>query len=521
MSVTAVGENWRKVVCYVTVGTLCGVVFAASPHMGFAADSEKSSAKDSQNATTKNDKEACEKEKKTSSKSGTSLLGAVINLLAGESVVEETVTPASNEEAAEPAEESVPTLVIGDTADQPWKLAGATHQQSKAVKIEKKGIQSLQTFCVTPQGDLVAVIGPPRYGVQNGKNAPTTSELQMFDGEGEPLRKWTVDFVAQAVTAAPDGTIIAAGSGQIARFSAEGTLIKQAELQHVKDALGDEKKLREGAEELLEEQRERVEEFFKDQKEQLQTRIEKLKADLEKAEEGSKTHKTKSRQLASAERSLKQIGRQQEQMVGRQSVDDVIRDLTMRLRIVNSVTATNEDVFLACGVMNGYGYAVWRMTSNFDEPKQIVNGLSGCCGQMDIHCHGEELYVAENSRHRVVCYNREGKQVRTFGNRAGQSGGQFGGCCNPMNLCFDSDGSVLTAESEGIVRKFTEKGDALGPVGGCKISGGCKNVAIGVSPDGEKVYFCDLPGSRIIVMARNPEPTEDPDRPADSKSQTN
>ena len=48
---------------------------------------------------------------------------------------------------------------------------------------------------------------------------------------------------------------------------------------------------------------------------------------------------------------------------------------------------------------------------DFSEPKRIVDGLSGCCGQMDIQCCGDDFVVAENSRKRVVRYDSDGKQV--------------------------------------------------------------------------------------------------------------
>jgi hypothetical protein len=38
-----------------------------------------------------------------------------------------------------------------------------------------------------------------------------------------------------------------------------------------------------------------------------------------------------------------------------------------------------------------------------------------------------------------------------------------------------------------------------------KISGGCKNVAIGVSKDGNTVFFCDQPGSKIHLLTRKAE----------------
>jgi len=39
-------------------------------------------------------------------------------------------------------------------------------------------------------------------------------------------------------------------------------------------------------------------------------------------------------------------------------------------------------------------------------------------------------------------------------------------------------------------------------VGAVKISGGCKNVAIRRVEDGDRIYFCDQPGSRVLILAR-------------------
>ena len=98
----------------------------------------------------------------------------------------------------------------------------------------------------------------------------------------------------------------------------------------------------------------------------------------------------------------------------------------------------------------GYGYAVWRTDQAFANPKQIVKGLSGCCGQMDIQAVGDDVFVAENSRHRIVRYNRDGEEVGKFGKTDREGLGEgFGGCCNPMNLCFTVDGGLLAAECGG------------------------------------------------------------------------
>jgi hypothetical protein len=84
----------------------------------------------------------------------------------------------------------------------------------------------------------------------------------------------------------------------------------------------------------------------------------------------------------------------------------------------------------------------------------------------------------------------------------------FGGCCNPMNLRIDKSGDVYTAESEGIIKRFSAKGEFLGTVAKTTLTGGCKNVALGVSGDGDRVYFCDQPNSKVIIFGRKkPERT--------------
>src|SRR5262249_48851534 len=118
-----------------------------------------------------------------------------------------------------------------------------------------------------------------------------------------------------------------------------------------------------------------------------------------------------------------------------------------------------------------------------------------------------QVWAAENSRHRVCGFDREGKKIASWGkaDRNGD-GGNFGSCCNPMNLRFAPDGRVYTAESEGLVKLFAADGTFEKLLGRVTLTGGCKNVAVDVSPDGRHVFFCDLPGSRIIVLSQ-PEPT--------------
>jgi hypothetical protein len=235
---------------------------------------------------------------------------------------------------------------------------------------------------------------------------------------------------------------------------------------------------------------------------------------------GGNTPAALDRQIKQYDQILKSYQQQVEQQKKRK-VEDFVQEISGRLQRIHAITVGERDVYIATAMSKGYGYSVWRMGLDFSGAEQIVEGLSGCCGQMDIQARGDELFVAENSRHRVLKYSREGKKLAQFGSRerAGAGGG-FGGCCNPMNLCFTSDGSVLTAESEGKVRCFTADGKYEGLCGAAKVSGGCKNVAVGTSKDGKHIFFYDLQGSKIVVMTRQEEAAQ-ADATTEKVGQTN
>src|SRR6185312_92530 len=88
-------------------------------------------------------------------------------------------------------------------------------------------------------------------------------------------------------------------------------------------------------------------------------------------------------QLRMLKQMLGMYERQREQ-TEKQSIDDFVTAITSRLQRIHAIAVDGQDVFVATAVPKGYGFAVWRTTLDFAEPKQIVTGLSGCCGQMDI-----------------------------------------------------------------------------------------------------------------------------------------
>jgi hypothetical protein len=417
-----------------------------------------------------------------------------------------------------------------------------THKQTAEIVIRTSdGKGTLQTFCVGPDGNLYAVVTAPVVygaGVELGRKG--TGEIHVYSPQGKKLRHWVTDFEPQRIAAAASGELYVGGSGKLAKFDAHGKQLAAVESPHLAAVLSDKEKLVKDAEE----QRKQMIETYANaakQMEDVRKQLIERKAQLEKkatakkpaddvpadkpAKDGDEdvieavplfgaagnSPAALDRQIKQYDQILKSYQQQVEQQK-KQKVEDIVSQISARLQRIHAITVGEKDVYVATAMSKGYGYAVWRMGLDFSGAEQITEGLSGCCGQMDIQARGDELFVAENSRHRVLKFSRDGKKLAQFGNRerAGNDGG-FGGCCNPMNLCFTSGGEVLTAESEGKVRCFSPEGKYVGLCGAAKVSGGCKNVAVGTSPDGKHIFFYDLGGSKIIVMTRElPSAEEQP-----------
>lgn len=364
----------------------------------------------------------------------------------------------------------------------------ATHEFKKAVKIRSTdGANGVQTFCIDGKGRIVALVAPPRR--YDGSAKGITSEVHLLSSEGEPLTHWTVDFHGHSINVGPDGSVYVAGDGTIARFSPEGKTLKTLELPHIAELLKNKESIRKRAEEESRQQRQ--------SSEQIRVHFKQRIKDLE-AKPADKLSKVEARNLEQYRRSLKMFEADNEET----NIDAVVKAITGRLRIINSVAVSEKDIFIVCGESTGYGYSLWRMDHEFQNATQIMKGLSGCCGQMDVQVQGADVLVAENCQHAFARYDRNGKKLGQWG-QVSRSGDVkcFGGCCNPMNVRCGPNGDVLTAESEGFVKRFNSKGEFVALVGKRPLSGGCKNVAVAASADGKFVYFCDQPGSQIIILA--------------------
>ena len=374
--------------------------------------------------------------------------------------------------------------------------ASPTHEKLTDISLKGKDGTTLQTLCADTQGRIVALVGQSRHFNAAAKNV--VSEVHVLSSEGKPVHQWTVNFHAHSINVGPDGVVFVAGDGKVARFDKIGKELGQIELPHIAELIKNKDQMKADAEKQLAQQRDQFDKTLKSFTEQ------KEKLEKKKPEELTKQEKSQLDQFKQILKSYEQTADYYKKM----TVDDVVGQTLSRLKVINGIAVSEKDIFLVCGESKGYGYAIWRMSHDFKEPKQVKSGVRGCCGQMDVQVSGSDFLLAENCDYKFGRYDRDGKSIGAWGKGMMAASGKesapdcFGGCCNPMNLRIDKAGDVYTAESEGIIKRFSAKGDFLGTVAKVSLTGGCKNVALAVSGDGEKVFFCDQPGSKVIILAR-------------------
>ena len=195
------------------------------------------------------------------------------------------------------------------------------------------------------------------------------------------------------------------------------------------------------------------------------------------------------------------------------AVDTRRRAMSRPLRI-SGIAVSETDVFVAFGSGWSLGSKsrLFRFDPDLGDPRMLAEGLRGCCQRCDIVGFGGMAYLAENSAHRVVVYNRDGEVLDKWGARSRTDVVGFGSCCNPMNLCFDANGVLYTAESGlGRVKRYATDGKYLGLVGyvgverfanAGRLAASCSNIAIAVTPSGDRVYVMDYKNNLIRVLQK-------------------
>ena len=217
------------------------------------------------------------------------------------------------------------------------------------------------------------------------------NELLWLDAEGQVLRAAPLSFLPAAVNVAPDGMVFVVGDGKIAQFSADGKLVAEVESPHVAELVSDRGRLETDTQARREEELKSLRDSVTATEDAIKTLQEKPEAQRTEEE------KSELEMYAQSATSLKTYVEQQE----KQSLEQYLEAALSEFRQVHRVAASDKELFIVTRQVGGYGYAIWRMNRDFTEAKQIVDGLAGCCGQMDVQVHNGTLFVAENAQHRV------------------------------------------------------------------------------------------------------------------------
>ena len=385
----------------------------------------------------------------------------------------------------------------------------STHHQVSVIEIaDAANPMKINAFCLDAQGQIVAACG----------GGP--GEVRIVNDQGEILKSWELDVKPESISVADDGAILVGGEGRLFRFAADGKLLHEADSPHAE-------RLRSGSEEIRKAaianlQRSTRTVSAKARVQSYQSIIEQL----EKKQTDGELNATETRMLkalpALVERYQAQAAKEEEQGdkpsgPSEEAIKSQIESMIRSKMRISSISSTGDHVLVTTRAVEGYGYDVWKMSNQFTDGKIIVEGLRGCCGQMDVQCCGKGIFVAENSRDRVVHYDLDGNEISHWGksDRTGMNG--FSSCCNPMNVCFDKQGYVYTAEaSVGRIKQFDADGKLIAYIGDVDLVPGCKNVSIGVSPVNDNIYMLDLTRNHIKLMQPKPESSQGEPEPTDA-----
>jgi len=316
-------------------------------------------------------------------------------------------------------------------------------------------------FCLDPEGNLLVGCGGARQVAERKGDSfavhteTEPCELRVYTPEGRLLKTWKVATEPQAVCVLPDGTIFVGGDGMLLKLDSDGKVLAQAKLP----SLRKEKPAKKAAP---------------------KAKAPSPPAPLPKGE-GSEDDK--------------QMAKIREQY----------------RRNVTGLAVTDTEVFVVSLGSKGWGYSVWRMDHEFKHPKEIITGLTGCCGQMDIQAAGGDLWIPENGRHLVRRYDREGKKLSEFGKNDRKAADGFGGCCEPKNLAIGPGGDLFTAESGEpvVVKRFSPDGKFRGVVAIPKYKTGCVHVCVAAAPDGRVFILNPGEGAIHVFSDRTKLPTHE------------
>jgi len=404
-------------------------------------------------------------------------------------------------------------------------VGGPTHGQERLITVVNGGGEKLTTFAVDEAGRVLAGV------------AGETPLIRVYDPAGQRIADWKLPIPPEAINVGPKGDVFVAGQGKLLRLDKQGATTLERDSPNMaiaaEAAEGIHKRVQDRLSKTQANKLQSEIRLFKRRLAEMEQKIADVDRDLfaldqrelvdtstdETAEiEAERTTLQKRRALfvklqANLEYNIvdppsQRRGAGPKPPKGRQPAAEpdpkaAVRQLIADQMRIASISASRDEVFFACSSSTGSGFDVWRTDYQFAKAKKIGESLRGCCGQLDVQANDNGIYVAENTRHRVSGFSREGRPSLQFGSRERGRDDAFEGCCNPMNVAFGDDGSVYTAESgSGRIKRFSAQGSFKELVGQVELVPGCKKVSIAVSPQGDQVYMLDITRGHIVVMTR-------------------
>lgn len=377
-------------------------------------------------------------------------------------------------------------------ADPAWK---PSHFQQAVIRINQGTTKriTLNNFCLNTDGNILAAC------------SGEASEIRILSPAGSLLKTWPMNFKPEAICVAADGTIFVAGAGRMAKLDQHGSILLEAatpqmaelpsmpSLSVKKTPTKEDKAAETAGKKRLAELKAKLEKAQKAYRKAIDDNRLPTNPTSEQIKERQQKLKGPRDALVAAQKESQDAGVSPDARAAQQRAE------IQRKATIAGIAVTKNDVFVSCSMTKGYGFAVWRVDRNFTNPKRIIEGLRGCCGQMDIQAKDGDLWIAHNAQHKVERYNRDGRLLFSFGRTDRKKADGFGGCCEPKNLRFGSKGDLYVTESGPpvAIKRFTTDGKFLGVVGLPTYNSGCVRVTIEVSRDGRQVFILN-PGENAI-----------------------
>ena len=180
---------------------------------------------------------------------------------------------------------------------------------------------------------------------------------------------------------------------------------------------------------------------------------------------------------------------------------------------VSGMAVSDDHVFVAIGSGRSLRATedIVRLTRDLKNPTMIIKRQFGCCSHIDMAIDGNELLIAENSRHRVNRFTFEGELLSRWGKRTRTDITGFGACCNPVN--FDLHGDTLVTAESGIgrVKSYHPDGTFKQLIGyvdttkfdkGSRIAATSCYIPVEMAPDGNRIYVMDVRAHSIRVLEK-------------------